>query len=130
MKKWISSVGMNIVVSSTSELPIYQQIYDQISRMIVCGELPNNYCLPAIRTVAKELRISVITIKRAWEELERDGFIYTKAGKGCFVANHAPEKLSDKRETMALEKMVKDVEYYKGLGLSAEDIIELVKEAY
>ena len=121
---------MNIVVTSDSEIPIYQQIYNQISRMIIRKELPNDFCLPGIRTVAKELRISIITIKRAWEELELDGFIYTKAGKGCFVASHAPKKLFDKRNLVASKKMAKDIEYYKGLGLSSEEVIELVKNAF
>ena len=77
---------MDIVISNTSGDPIYQQIFDQISAQIIQGKLPGDFCLPPIRTVAKELRISVITVKRAWEELEHTGLIYTMAGKGCFVA--------------------------------------------
>lgn len=121
---------MNIVISTTSEAPIYQQIYDQISAQIIRGELPSETCLPPIRTVAKELRISVITIKRAWEELEHDGFIYTMAGKGCFVAPLPQEKLADKRNALAAEKMLKDIEYYKSLGLSLDEVQELVKKKF
>jgi GntR family transcriptional regulator len=117
---------LNIVISPTSEDPIYKQIYDQISAQIIRGELPSEFCLPPIRTVAKELRISVITIKRAWEELEHDGFIYTMAGKGCFVAQLPQEKLADKRNTLAAEKMLKDIEYYKSLGLSLDEVQELL----
>ena len=121
---------MNIVISPTSEDPIYRQIYDQISSQIIRGELPSEFCLPPIRTVAKELRISVITIKRAWEELEHDGFIYTMAGKGCFVAPLPEEKLTDKRNALASEKMLKDIEYYKSLGLSLDEVQELLKKKF
>ena len=121
---------MNIVISPTSEDPIYRQIYDQISSQIIRGELPSEFCLPPIRTVAKELRISVITIKRAWEELEHDGFIYTMAGKGCFVAPLPEEKLADKHNALASEKMLKDIEYYKSLGLSLDEVQELLKKKF
>ena len=121
---------MNIVISPTSEDPIYKQIYDQVSSQIIRGELPSDYCLPPIRTVAKELRISVITIKRAWEELEHDGFIYTMAGKGCFVASLPQEELTDKRDALASEKMLKDIEYYKSLGLSLNEVEKLLKSNF
>lgn len=121
---------MNIVISPNSEDPIYKQIYEQISSQIIRGELPSGFCLPPIRTVARELRISVITIKRAWEELEHAGFIYTMTGKGCFVAPLPQAKLNDKRNTLASEKMVKDVEYYKALGLTLTEIEELLKRSF
>lgn len=121
---------MNIVISHTSEDPIYKQIYDQISSQIIRGDLPSEFCLPPIRTVAKELRISVITIKRAWEELEHDGFIYTMAGKGCFVSPLPQHELTNKRNAMATSKMLKDIEYYKSLGLSLDEIQELLKKKF
>lgn len=121
---------INIVISNTSDKPIYQQIFDQISSQIIKGELERDFCLPPIRTVAKELRISVITIKKAWEELERSGFIYTMAGKGCFVASLQPDDLSSKRDELAYEKIKKDVEYYRSLGLSLDDVIDMIKKIY
>jgi GntR family transcriptional regulator len=121
---------LNIVISPTSEDPIYKQIYDQISAQIIRGELPSGFCLPSIRSVATELRISVITIKRAWEELEHDGYIHTMAGKGCFVAPLPQEKLVDKRNTLAAEKMLKDIEYYKSLGLTFDEVQELLKSKF
>jgi len=121
---------MNIVITPTSDDPIYQQIFSQVSAQIIQGQLPGDFCLPPIRTVAKELRISVITVKRAWEELERAGFIYTMAGKGCFVAPLAPAALQDKRAQLATEKLAKDIEYYKSLGLSLEEVLELVKDNF
>lgn len=120
---------INIAISSSSEKPIYQQIYEQISAQVIKGELEQGYCLPPIRTVAKELRISVITVKKAWEELERKGFINTMVGKGCFVAPRQVE-LEIKRGELAEEKLKKDIAFYKSLGISLEELQELVRRYY
>ena len=77
---------MNIVLNSSIYTPLYQQIAEQIKTQILNGSLPPDFCLPSIRSIAKELRISVITVKNAYELLEKSGYIYTLAGKGCFVA--------------------------------------------
>ena len=77
---------MDILISNSCGRPIYQQIYDQVKNAILSGELCEGDMLPSIRALAKDLRISVITTKRAYEELERGGYIYTAAGKGCFVS--------------------------------------------
>jgi len=121
---------MDIVISNTSGDPIYQQIFEQISAQIIKGLLPSDTCLPPIRTVAKELRISVITVKRAWEELDHAGLIYTMAGKGCFVSPLQPHDLDTKRSQLANEKLAKEMEYYKTLGISLEEIIAMVKKNY
>lgn len=121
---------MDIVISNTSGDPIYQQIFEQISAQIIKGLLPSDTCLPPIRTVAKELRISVITVKRAWEELEHAGLIYTMAGKGCFVSSLKPNVLNAKRNQLVGDKLAKDVEYYKTLGISLEEIIAMLKKNY
>ncbi len=121
---------MNIVIASTTDTPIYQQIYEQICAQIIKGELESDFCLPPIRTVAKELRISVITVKRAWEELERAGWIYTMAGKGCFVAPLRAKEIDEKRNALVCEKLTKDIEYYKSLGLSMSDVIEMIQRYY
>jgi GntR family transcriptional regulator len=121
---------MNIVLSNTSDSPLYQQIYNQICAQVIKGELESGFCLPPIRTVARELRISVITIKRAWEELERAGFIHTMAGKGCFVAPMQSRELDSKRNQLAFEKLFKDIDFYKSLGLSKTDVLELIKRYY
>lgn len=78
---------MRLFIDNRSGMPIYDQIYTQIKSQIISGELEEDAPLPSIRNLAKDLRISVITTKRAYEELERSGFIYTVAGKGCFVAD-------------------------------------------
>ncbi|BBI33374.1 GntR family transcriptional regulator [Cohnella abietis] len=121
---------MNIAISNTSEKPIYQQLFEQISAQIFKGELENGYCLPPIRQAAKELRISIITVKKAWEELERSGLIYTITGKGCFVAELSREDMLQKRNEMILSKMVTDISYYKSFGLTIEEVVELLKKVY
>ncbi|MBT3320211.1 MAG: GntR family transcriptional regulator [Clostridia bacterium] len=121
---------MDIVISNTSGIPIYQQILDQISAQIIKGEMHPGDSLPAIRTAAKELRISVITVKKAWEELERAGLIYSMVGKGCFVAELSGGDLSEKRNELFGRRMDKDFAYYKELGLSLEEIIKAIEARY
>jgi len=121
---------MNIIISNTSDKPIYQQLFEQISAQIIKGEMESDFCLPPIRTVAKELRISVIPVKMAWEELERAGFIYSIVGKGCFVSPLLPGELSFKRNELVTGKIKKDIAYYKGLGLSLKELLDLIRNNY
>lgn len=121
---------MNIVISNTSEKPIYQQLFEQISAQILKGELEKGYSLPPIRQAAKELQISIITVKKAWEELERSGLIYTVAGKGCFVAELSFDDKLHIRNEMIMKQMVEDTSYYKSFGLTIEEVIELMKKIY
>ena len=121
---------MDIVISPLSGKPIYVQIVEQISAQVVLGELASGTALPPIRTVARQLGISVITVKKAWEELQRQGFVTAIVGKGTFVADHHPTELSDRRRTMALERLTKDLEYYRGLGLTEDEFTELVRQSY
>ena len=98
---------MNIILSQNSSKPIYEQIVEQIKKLILSGSLNANDALPSMRLLAKELRVSLITTKRAYEELERSGYIYTVAGKGCFVRSgnhetiyneHKPQLVGTKRK--------------------------------
>ena len=86
---------MEILISNASGLPIYEQITTQIKQKILSGELAAGEALPSIRALAKDLRISVITTKRAYDELEREGLVCTVAGKGCFVAARNLEKVAE-----------------------------------
>ena len=86
---------MTVLIDNKSGLPIYDQIYSQIKAQIISGELQEHEALPSIRNLAKDLRISVITTKRAYDELENEGFIYTLPGKGCFVAERSTELLRE-----------------------------------
>ncbi|WP_138755382.1 GntR family transcriptional regulator [Paenibacillus sinopodophylli] len=121
---------MDIAISNTSDKPIYQQLFEQISVQILKGELENGYSLPPIRHAAIELRVSIITVKKAWEELERHGLIYTVTGKGCFVANLTSKEILQKRNEMLLKQMVIDISYYKSFGLTLDEVYELLKEIY
>lgn len=121
---------MNIVISPAAEEPIYQQLIDQITAQILSGELAGGCGLPPIRTVAKELGISVIPVKRAWEEMERAGLIVTMQGKGCFVAELASEQLDKKRDNIIIEKLAEEICRCKRMGLNKEEIIEIVKRCY
>ena len=121
---------MNIAISNTSEKPIYQQLFEQISAQILRGEIGKDYRLPPIRQAANELRVSIITIKKSWEELERCGLIYTITGKGCFVADLSPEDMLKKRNEMVMKQMAIDTSYYKSLNLTIEEVFELIKKVY
>jgi GntR family transcriptional regulator len=120
----------SVSISTTSKEPIYKQLYDQISSQILNRDLPTDYLLPSIRTAAKDLRISIITVKKAWEELENKGFIYTVPGKGCFVSNLSEKDIETKSEELILEKLNKDLDYYKSISLSKEKLIDYINKYY
>lgn len=88
---------MNIIISNSSNKPIYEQIKDQIKNKIVSNELKTGEQLPSIRSLAKDLRISVITTKNAYEELEREGYVETIPGKGMYVANKNAELIREEQ---------------------------------
>ena len=118
---------MHIYIDNKSGAPIYDQIYTQIKSHIISGALAEDEALPSIRGLAHDLRISVITTKRAYDELEREGFIYTVAGKGCFVAPKNTELLREENYKQ-IEAHIADIaKLARSCGLTAEDIIEMVK---
>ena len=116
---------MYIFVDNKREAPIYEQIYEQIKAQIISGELSEDEALPSIRNLAKDLRISVITTKRAYDELEAEGFIYTVAGKGCFVAAKNTQLLREENLKRIEEHMQEIRRLAAGCGLSRTDIIEM-----
>lgn len=118
---------MDIIISNASGQPIYEQISRQIKGAIAGGKLSPGEALPSIRSLARDLRISVITTKRAYEELERDGFIYTVAGKGCFVAeqNLGLQRESGLREIEA--HLQAAVELSRQCGLTDEELMEMLR---
>ena len=111
---------MNILIDNRSGTPIYEQIYTQIKNQIIGGDLREDEALPSIRSLAKDLRISVITTKRAYDELEQDGFIYTVAGKGSFVAAKNTQLLREGyfQEVLRLAP---------SCGLTADDLAEMLR---
>ena len=120
---------MTLTVSNESALPIYRQLYDQISHAILRGELHSADALPTIRTVASELRISVIGVKRAWEELERDGYIVTAVGRGSFVAALDETALREKRLRLLRERMEEYLRCAKSVGASEEELALIAEES-
>ena len=118
---------MDLLIDNKSGLPIYDQIYSQIKSQIISGELQQDEPLPSIRGLAKDLRISVITTKRAYDELEREGFIYTVAGKGCFVAPKNVELLREENLKTIESYIEKIAQLAASCNLSSEDITEMIK---
>ena len=121
---------MDIILSNTSGKPIYEQITDQVKEQIMAGALAAGDALPSMRLLAKELRISVITTKRAYEELERDGFLENVPGKGCFVAPQNPELLREAQLRRVEEKLSQAVEEARKGGLSLEELQEMLNLLY
>ena len=118
---------MNILIDNKSGAPIYDQIYSQIKSQIISGVLKENDVLPSIRGLAKDLRISFITTKRAYEELEREGFIYTIPGKGCFVALKNAELIREENLKKIEEHIEQIVQLAASCNLSKEELIEMVR---
>lgn len=121
---------MNIVISNSSDKPIYEQIAKQIKKMIISGELVPGEALPSMRFLAKELRISVITTKRAYSDLERDGFIETVTGKGSFVANQNLSFIREEQLRLAEELLQKAVDIARSSDISWEELSELLELLY
>ena len=121
---------MNIIISNAGDVPIYEQIVRQLKGLIVRGELREGDALPSMRLLAKELRISVITTKRAYEELERDGFITTVPGKGCFVAPQDPGLAREDALRRMEEHLSRAVEVARGAGLTLDEMTESLTILY
>ena len=117
---------MRIIISNSSPDPIYEQISKQIKAQIISNELAEGEALPSIRKLAKELQISVITTKRAYDELEREGFINTVSGKGTFVAVQNMELLKEKKMKIVEEKLAEAVSEAKTLGIGVEQLKEML----
>jgi len=121
---------MNLIISNSSQVPIYEQIVTQIKNLIINGSLSENEMLPSIRGLAKELQISVITTKRAYDELEREGYIVSIPGKGSYVAAKNKELLKEARLKIVEEKIAEAVEAGKSIGLSLNEMQDMLKMSY
>ncbi|AIQ36035.1 GntR family transcriptional regulator [Paenibacillus sp. FSL R5-0345] len=121
---------MNILISNTSGEPIYAQIVSQIRQMILQGELVSGTPLPSIRLLAKELQISVITTKRAYEELEREGLINSIVGKGSFVSGADQEFIREQRLRIMENRMKEIIDESKMLGIDFAEFSEMLKLLY
>jgi GntR family transcriptional regulator len=121
---------MKIVLSNASPDPIYEQIVRQIRSQILSGELAEGEGLPSIRALARDLQISVITTKRAYEELEREGLVNTVGGKGTFVADQNPQFLREKKMKAVEEKLAAAVDQARMLGVGPESLAEMLRLLY
>ena len=121
---------MNIIISNTGDKPIYEQITGQIKKMVMNGQLKEGDALPSMRTLAKELRISVITTKRAYEDLERDGFITTIVGKGSFITA-ADIRLIREEKLKQIENLLSEAISMAGQsGIDRTEIEEMIDILY
>ncbi|MBR1759409.1 MAG: GntR family transcriptional regulator [Lachnospiraceae bacterium] len=117
---------MYLFIENKSGLPIYDQIYTQIKDQIISGTLGEDEALPSIRNLAKDLKISVITTKRAYEELEKDGFIYTVPGKGSFVAGKNMELIREHNLRQMEEHLTEAIRLARSCGLGEEECKEML----
>ena len=121
---------MTVLIDNKSSLPIYDQIYSQIKAQIISGELQEHEALPSIRSLAKDLRISVITTKRAYDELEAQGLINTVAGKGCFVAPRDLELVREDCLRRVEEHLSQAVQIAKGGGVTLPELADALTILY
>ena len=121
---------MQIIISNSSKEPIYGQIYAQIKKLIFIGQLQEGKSLPSMRQLAKDLEISVITTKRAYEELEKNGFIYSIVGKGSFVAEQNMEMMKERKMKVIEEKLLVAIQNGKEMDLSLAELKEMLTLLY
>ena len=113
---------MNIIISNSSNKPIYEQITEQIKNKVVSNELKTGELLPSIRTLAKDLRISVITTKNAYDELEKEGFVETVPGKGTYVANKNVELIKEEQLAKIQDLLHTAVQLTKHSKISEQEV--------
>ena len=121
---------MEIIISNSSDKPIYEQICIQVKNLIMSGTLSAGEALPSMRALAKDLHISVITVQRAYEDLARDGFIETVSGKGSFVAAQNKEFIQEEQLRMAEGLLQKAAEIGRSHGISYEQMANILKLFY
>ncbi|UNL83261.1 GntR family transcriptional regulator [Priestia koreensis] len=121
---------MQIIISNQSKQPIYEQISQQVKQHILKGILHEGDSLPSIRLLAKDLQVSVITTKRAYEELEKEGFIHSVVGKGSFVSSQNHEFLKEKQWKIVEDKLQEAITLSKEVNISKQEVIELLSLLY
>ncbi|MEF9962586.1 MAG: GntR family transcriptional regulator [Erysipelotrichaceae bacterium] len=121
---------MDIIISNSSDKPLYEQITSQIKNLIMNGSLNAGDALPSMRLLAKECRISLITTKRAYEELEREGFIETISGRGSYVAHRNTELIKEAQVRLIEEKIQAAVDIAKSSGISKDEMKEILSLLY
>lgn len=120
-----SYLPMNIIIHSSSMIPIYEQIVDSVKKSIASGELASGDALPSVRSLAKDLKISALTVKKAYDQLEEDGFTVTVHGKGTYVKDFNPQLVREEQMRELESDMQLLKEKASGYGISKEDVISL-----
>ena len=118
---------MNIIINHTLMVPIYEQIVDQVKKMIRDGELVENDALPSVRSLSKDLKISALTVKKAYDRLEEEGFVVTVHGKGTYVAPTDHALAVQARQRAVEEDLARALEKARAVGLSTEEIREIIE---
>ncbi|MGH4118691.1 GntR family transcriptional regulator [Clostridium sp.] len=120
----------NILISALSQTPIYEQIQNQIKEMVLSGNLKSKEQLPSIRLMAKDLKVGIITVKRAYEELEKEGMVVNLQGRGCFVAEINRVKIKAIYLDMLRERLLEIKEFADTSGISPEEMHSVINEIY
>lgn len=121
---------MNIIISNSSPVALYEQIENQIKSQILNGDLSPGSPLPSIRALAKELKVSIITTKRAYEELEKEGYLQTVPGKGTFVGQQNTERLKEAAMYEIESKLEEIIKQAKSVGITLDEGLEIFKSIY
>ncbi len=118
---------MNIIISNADDNPIYEQIYIQLKNAIIKKELQENEQLPSVRNLSKDIKVSLITVRKAYENLERDGYIYTSVGLGTYVKNLNMEQIKETVLTEIEECFRKGINLSKNISLNNDELIGIIK---
>ena len=121
---------MDIIISSSSSKPIYEQITSQVKAQVMSGKLKQGDPIPSMRALAKSLHVSVITVQRAYEDLQRDGFIETSVGRGSFISASNKQFWQEEQQRLAEEHLAKAAEIGRACGISAEKLKEILEMFY
>ncbi|MGN0495545.1 MAG: GntR family transcriptional regulator [Lachnospiraceae bacterium] len=118
---------MHIILNNTSMIPIYEQLMEQIKNQIIKGEIKEQECLPSVRTLAAELKISALTVKKAYDRLEEEGFVITVHGKGTFVAATDKQLAVEARRKVVEDDFFAAIDRAKNVGMTKDEIREIVE---
>ena len=122
--------NLNIIISNTSEKPLYEQIKEQIKSAILKGDLKNGELLPSIRNFSTDLNVSILTIRRVYDELEKEGFVSSKAGKGTFVLAGNKDLIEDTKRVLIEEKLIDLITFANTLDFSLEELHKMLDIVY
>ncbi|UNC92168.1 GntR family transcriptional regulator [Candidatus Contubernalis alkaliaceticus] len=121
---------MNILISTLSQTPIYEQIRGQFKEMVLTGKLKSGEQLPSIRLLSKDLKVGVVTVKRAYEELEKEGIVINLQGRGCFVAEIDAAKIKKIHLNILSERLHEIKDFSSTAGISREEVISVLNKVY